>query len=177
MIDIIIGCMIGLIGTILIGRKRASTLLPHIMAKTLRSQEQFFLMLFSEWDSSVKHLIIHAQNKMHTNLTNLKIVYTTAIGEIPNNKRALELCWPSIFSIEQLGYLLDACLKHEKRPVLEDTVLSQYLLVFEMMARATELSSPLPKKYVPDIPGFSKVPKEISDLQNALQVNQKASLT
>ncbi|WP_249310546.1 FUSC family protein [Bacillus sp. FJAT-49736] len=174
--DIIIGCMIGLIGTIIIGRRRASTLLPHIMAKTIRSQEQFFLMLFSKWESSSESIIIHAQNKMHTNLTNLKIVYTTALGEIPINKTALEVRWPSIFSIEQLGYLLDACLKFEKRPILNDAVLSQYLLVFEMMAKAAELSKSLPNKDIPSIPGFAKIPKEISDLQNALQVNEKASL-
>jgi len=174
-IDIIIGCMIGLIGVIIIGRRRASTLLPHIMAKTIRSQEQFFMILFSEWRSSVKPLMIHAQNKMHTNLTNLKVVYTTALGEIPINKKALELRWPSIFSIEQLGYLLDACFKLDKRPVLNDKVLSQYLLVFEMMAKATELTEPLPKKNVPDIPGLAKIPKEIRDLQNALQLHEKAA--
>ncbi|PKR85437.1 FUSC family protein [Heyndrickxia camelliae] len=174
-IDIIIGCMIGLLGAIIIGRRRASMLLPHIMAKTIRSQEQFFMILFSEWRSSAKHLIVHAQNKMHTNLTNLKVVYTTALGELPNNKTTLEYQWPSIFSIEQLGYLLDACFKLEKRPILDDKVLSQYLLVFEMMAKSTELSRPLPKKDVPDIPGLAKVPKEIRDLQNALQINEKAS--
>jgi uncharacterized membrane protein YccC len=174
-IDIIIGCFIGLIGTLLIGRKHASSLLPHLMAKTIRSQEQLLLMLFSEHGSRVDFKENRERIKMHTNLINLKIVYTTAIGEIPSNKTALEILWPSIFSIEQLGYLLDACLKLDKRPILADEILSQFLLVFETMAKVAEQKQPLPKKGVPDIPGFSKIKKEINDLQDALQVSKRAT--
>ncbi|WP_158701548.1 hypothetical protein [Lentibacillus sp. Marseille-P4043] len=45
---------------------------------------------------------------MHSNLSDLRIVYTTALGEIPNNKKVLEFVWPVIFSVEQLGYLLES---------------------------------------------------------------------
>ena len=45
--------------------------------------------------------------KMRTNLNNLKTLHDTAAGEIPVNKQALEYYWPVIFSIEQLGYLLE----------------------------------------------------------------------
>ena len=52
---------------------------------------------------------------MQTNLTNLKIVYTTALGEIPRDKARLDLLYPAIRSIEQLGYLLDSSANYKNR--------------------------------------------------------------
>lgn len=170
--DVVVGSIIGLVGTLLVGSRQASGLLPHLMAKTIRSEQQFLFALFSE---QVNQDIVNYQQplergKMQTNLTNLKIVYTTALGEIPNNKKALELLWPAMFSIEQLGYLLESCSKHNNRSILPDESLSQLLLAFETMAIATEQKLPPSKKSIPEIIGFSKIAREINDLQDALQV-------
>ncbi len=40
--DILIGAVIGLIGVLLVGRRSASSRLPHLIAKTIRSQSQLF---------------------------------------------------------------------------------------------------------------------------------------
>ena len=52
--DILIGSAIGLIGALVIGRRSASSLLPHFIAKTIRSQGQFLLILFSEKNNSIE---------------------------------------------------------------------------------------------------------------------------
>lgn len=171
--DVIIGSIIGLIGTLLIGKGQASSLLPHIMAKTIRSEQQFLMMLFSEYHNSVELHNSVKRGKMATNLSNLHLVYTTALGEIPSNKPALELLRPAIFYIEQLGFLLDSSQKYLDRPLLSDESLSQLLLVFETMAIAAEQQRPLTIRYVPEIPGFSKIQKDVMDLQDALQAIAK----
>ncbi|MGG3450673.1 FUSC family protein [Domibacillus aminovorans] len=171
--DIFIGCVIGLIGTLLIGRRSASSLLPHFIAKTIRSEGQFLLMLFSEHNSRIDYEESRERSKMQTNLTNLKTVYNTASGELFSNKTVLESLWPVIFSIEQMGYLLDSSLKYDKRPVLSDESLAQLLYTFETMAMAAEQNQPHTEKNTPDIQGFSKIKKEIIDLQNALQISER----
>src|SRR5699024_9489666 len=105
--DILIGCAIGLIGTLLTSRRSASGRLPHLIAKTIRIEMQFLVMLFFEVTSEQDLTNSKEMRKMHSNLTNLRIIYTTALGEIPNNNQDLEYMWPGIFSIEQLGYLLE----------------------------------------------------------------------
>lgn len=170
--DVLIGCLIGVVGTFLVGRRTASHRLPHIMAKTIRSQMQFLQVLFSEQMSGNQVGNIPAQNKMHTNLNNLRIFYNTALGEIPTNKSYLERLWPAIFSLEQLGFHLDACLKHTKRSVLTDENLAQLLLIYETLANAIEQQHRVMIRKVPEILGFPKIQKEIADLQVALHYIQ-----
>lgn len=172
--DIIIGCSIGLIGTLLAGKRSASSRISHLMAKTIRSQMQFLQILFSEQSLGYNTDFRPAQSKMHINLNNLKLIYSTALGEIPSNKRALEHLWPVIFSIEQLGFLLDECLKNSERPILPDRSLAEFLLVFETMANAAEHKQVPITKGIPEIVGFPKIQKEISDLQEAFKVSEKS---
>ncbi len=172
-IDVVIGCAIGLVGTLLIGRRKASSLLPHLIAKTIRSQQQYLMTLFSEHRANLDLKQSLEQRKMQTNLSNLQIVYTTAIGEIPSNKRQLEYMWPVIFSIEQVGYLLESCLISARCPILSDATLSQLLLVFETMAKSAEQKAPLAKKEIPAIIDFPQLQRELSELQDALQVSTR----
>ena len=105
---------------------------------------------------------------MQTNLTNLKIVYTTALGEIPRDKARLDRLYPAIHSIEHLGFLLDSSAKYKDRPILSDSELSQMLLVFETMAKSAEQELEFPKKSIPTIRGFSKIQTEVQRLQDSL---------
>lgn len=166
--DTLIGCAIGLIGVLMVGRQSASSRLSHLIAKTIRSQSQLLFQLFSKQKSSSNFEGNSTRNKMRTNLMNLKTVYSTALGEIPINKKALEFLWPAIFSIEQLGYLLDSIIKDSKRPVLSDEKLAQLLFIFETIANAVEQLQIVTNKNVPEIEGFSKIQKEIIALQDAI---------
>lgn len=174
-IDVVTGVTIGLIGTLLVGSRQASNWLPHFMAKTIRSEQHLLYALFSEQEAG--HHGSMERSKLQTNVTNLKIVYTTALGEIPSNKHALERLWPAIFSIEQLAYLLESSMKYPNRPMLSDEIMSQFLLVFETMAKASEQERPPAKKYVPEIAGFSNITKELEDLQEALQAIGKVRIS
>lgn len=169
--DVLIGSLIGLIGTLLFSKRQASSLLPHLMAKTIRSEQQFLMMLFSEHRSNAELEESIEQRKMRINLINLTIVYATALGEMPSNKKALQKLSPAIFYIEQIGYLLESTQKYAYRPVLSDESLAQLLFVFETMAIAMEQERPLSKKkLIPEIQGFSQIQKDIHDLQDALQL-------
>ncbi|MDR7313882.1 hypothetical protein [Brevibacillus nitrificans] len=171
---VLLGCAIGLFGTLLIGRRQASALLPHYLAKTIRSQQQYLLTLFSEQKNHSDLRQSMERRKMQTNLSNLRIVYTTATGEIPSDKTKLEFLWPVIFSIEQIGYLLESCLKSAHCPILPDQTLSQLLLVFENMAKSAERQTSSAKKTIPPISGFPQLEREIREWQDALIMSTKA---
>ncbi|OCA90429.1 hypothetical protein A8F94_00620 [Bacillus sp. FJAT-27225] len=169
-IDILIGAALGLIGVMLIGRRSASSRLPHLIAKTIRSQAQLFFKLFSGEPSGSSLNESRKRSKMRTNLINLRTLYNTALGEIPRNRMILEYLSPAIFSMEQLGYLLESSSNESKRPILSDEILANFLLVFESMAKSAEEHEMITKMEVPEIEGFSKLQKEIKSLQEALQL-------
>ena len=96
----------------IVGRRSASSRLPHLITKTIRSQAQFLFILFSDQEIGFNARESKEINKMRTNLNNLKTLYDTATGEIPVNQKAVEYYWPVVFSIEHLGYLLENCSKN-----------------------------------------------------------------
>ncbi|WP_428909508.1 FUSC family protein [Niallia sp. Krafla_26] len=168
-IDIVIGSAIGLLGVYLVGRKSASSRIPHLLGKTLRSQAQFLVVLFSDQGEGFNARQSSERIKMRTNLTNLETLYTTASGEIPANREALDYYWPVLFSLRQLGYLLENCSKENNRPILSDEKLAQLLFTFESMANAATRSV-LPKQTaVPEIEGYPSIQKEIQFLQKELR--------
>ena len=167
-IDVIIGSMIGLIGVWLVGRKSASSRIPHLITKTIRSQAQLLLVLFSELGDGFSASKSEELKKMRINIMNLKTLYNTASGEIPVNREALDYYWTVIFSIEHLGFLLEDCSKMEKRPILSDTTLSQLLYACEMMANAANQKCSPSIKNIPDIEGFPSIQRELIHLQKAL---------
>ncbi|MDR7079259.1 putative membrane protein YccC [Neobacillus niacini] len=167
-IDVIIGSMIGLIGVWLVGRKSASSRIPHLITKTIRSQAQLLLVLFSELGDGFSASKSEELKKMRINIMNLKTMYNTASGEIPVNREALDYYWTVIFSIEHLGFLLEDCSKMEKRPILSDTTLSQLLYACEMMANAANQKCSPSIKNIPDIEGLPSVQRELIHLQKAL---------
>ncbi|WP_240035211.1 FUSC family protein [Neobacillus notoginsengisoli] len=168
--NIVIGSLIGLSGVLLFGRKAASSKLNHFLAKTIRSQGQYVVGLFSEDNKKMSFHESGERRKMHVNLVNLITIYTSALGERAVGKSKLESLWPAIFSIELLGYYLDSALKYEERPILSDQELAQLLYVFETMARAVEQNLPPVPRQIPELQKFSTIRNEIIRLQKALTI-------
>lgn len=174
-IDVIIGILIGLIGVWLIGRKSASSRLPHVITKTIRSQAQLLLVLFSDQGEGFQARDSRELKKMRTNIVNLETLYQTASGELPVDRKALDYYWPIIFSITQLGYLLEDCAKTKNRPFLSDKVLSQLLYACETMANATNFRQSPRIKNIPKIEEFPSIQKQIIILQKTLQKDQSTT--
>ncbi len=176
LIDVLVGIVIGLLGVWIVGRYSASSRLPHLITKTIRSQAQFLLVLFSDQGIGFNATKSEERMKMRTNLINLKTLHDTAAGELPVNQRALEYYWPVIFSIEQLGYLLENASKTTRRPILSNDTLAQLLYVCETMANATNRKQSPSIKNVPEIEEFSSIQNEIITLQKFLQMDERVSI-
>ena len=171
-IDVLIGSAIGLLGVWFVGRRSASSRLPHLVTKTIRSQGQLLLLLFSEHGARGNVEESKESKKMQINITNLQTLYKTAAGEIPVNQKTVDDYWPVLFSIERLGYLLGNCSKVEKRPILSEEKLAQLLYVCETMANAAGRQQSPSIKNVPEIELFPSIQNEIIRLQNSLQMDR-----
>lgn len=167
-IDIVIGSAIGLIGVYMVGRKSASSRIPHQLSKTLRSQGQFIMVLFSDQGEGFNPRRSRERLKMRTNVTNLQTLYNTASGEIPKNQKVLDYYWPVVYSVKHLGYLLEACSREKERPILSDEKLSTILFAFEIMANAAERRVPPRQIEIPEIVGYPSIQKEIKFLEKEL---------
>ncbi|MBB6444017.1 FUSC family protein [Bacillus benzoevorans] len=170
LIDILLGSAIGLIGVFLVGRRSASSRIPHLISKTIRSQAQFLLVLFSDQGPDFKTDGSREKMKMRTNLNNLKTLYDTAAGEIPKNRKALEYYWAVIFTLDHLAYLLDSCSEQKSRPILSDESLAQLLYSCESMANAADRKISPAVKTVPEIPGWPGIQQELKTLQKSLML-------
>jgi uncharacterized membrane protein YccC len=168
-IDVLFGSIIGLLGVWLVGRRTASSRLPHLISKTIRSQGQFLVSLFSDQGKGFNARDSRELNKMKTNIFNLKTLYNTALGEIPADRKTLDYYWTVVFSVEHLGFLLENCAKTGVRRFLSDEILAQLLYIYETMAIAADLKrSPIIRK-VPEIKEFPSIKNEILNLQKGLQ--------
>ncbi|WP_168193847.1 FUSC family protein [Lysinibacillus sp. SGAir0095] len=165
LIDVLIGVIIGLIGVWFVGRKSASSRLPHLVAKTIRSQEQVFYVLFSNQKIYQDYGRNIEFNKMETNIRNLKTVFDTATGEIPKDKKAIEHYWPIVNSLEELGFLFDKCARLNTRPILDDEIIAHYLLIFKSIAIAADRRNHVDQRSLPKIAGFPSIVDKIEDLQ------------
>src|SRR5699024_10070765 len=167
-IDVLLGSAIGLIGIWLIGRKSASSRLPHLVSKTIRSQAQLLVVLFSHQGKGFDAMKSEELKKMRTNITNLRLVYNTASGELPVDRKSLDYYWPVVFSMVHTGYLLEEYAKMPDRPSLSDETLAQLLYICEMMATAANLQRSPKIKDIPEIKGYPSIRKELNNLQHAL---------
>ncbi|MGE7665657.1 FUSC family protein [Ureibacillus composti] len=169
LIDVVIGIIIGLIGVWFVGKKSASSRLPHLVSKTIRSQAQVLFALFSGQERKIDLKNNTEINKMQTNIKNLKTVYDTATGEIPVDKKAIEYYWAIVYSVEQLGFLLEKYSNVKDRPVLSEKKISQFLFIFETMAIAANRQTRVTKKEIPEINELPSIQYVVEDLQKNFQ--------
>lgn len=168
--DILIGSAIGLIGTYIIGRNSASSRLPGLTSKLIRSQARVLVRLASNREGSSNDPTTWIKEKMNINLTNFKMAYRTALGEVPNDEEMLEILWPAVASLEHISYLLESVCIEKGFLEISDEDLAQLLLVLEAMATAVEQTQQVQPKKVPIIAGVHKICEEIDTLQNALSL-------
>lgn len=167
--DIIVGSAIGLIGTYIIGRKSASSRLPDLMAKLLRSHARVLVFLASNRNENDTSII---KEKMEIDFMNFKMAYNTALGEIPNNEEMLETMWPAFYSLEHISYLLAQYCIEEGHLNLSDEELAQLILIYQTMANDIEHKNAIQPRKITTINGISEFCEEINRLQEALSIKR-----
>ena len=170
MVDVVTGSLIGLVGVLILGSRSASSRIPYLMGRAIRSQSQFLAVLFTGQPSEDRGpMESREQRSMKTRLTNLTTVYATALGEFPRNEEELQRLLPVVWALEQFAYLLNAYSRSEDRPRLSDSELAYLLLWFEKMAQSADRQRSLPIPALPELEGTPKIRHELLGMQTALE--------
>jgi len=164
-----VGALIGLLGTYFLGQKSASSRLPVLMSKVIRSQGQVLAGLSYNNDN---YKLKWINEKMEMDLRNFDTAYKTALGETFNNKELIEKMWAALFSIEHLGYLIyRRCLKKESLN-LSNVNLEILLNALEGIAVSVEQKQIVEIKKVPIFKEAPSICREINRLQEAVFIEQ-----
>lgn len=169
-INIIIGSMIGLIGTYLIGRRSASSRLPELMAKTLHSQSKVIFYLSKRNDEKIINI---CKQRMEIDFNNFKLAYNTALGEIPNNEERLEMMWPAVFSLEHINYILCKYCSDKQKLNLSKNELEKLIFIYESMANNIEQGTNIEYEEIEYFDNNLILYKEIEMLQKSLIIEEK----
>lgn len=165
-INVIIGSAIGLIGTFIMGRHSASNRLKNMLLKLMNSQVLVIEELVSNKRDAKKLAVI--VEKMEINLTNLKLTYSTALGEIGSNRERVEEMSSFVYSLEYISYLLEQIYLLKGFLNSSSKEVSALLDIYGAMIAAIEDK----KQYQPrKLPILNEIPKlcyEVNILQEVI---------
>lgn len=169
-INVIIGSLIGLIGTYLINKKSASSRLPNLINKLLNSQTDFILKLIENKDNKLNNKIMNdLREKMVINFSNFKAAYITALGEINKDGNYVDNLWPIFISLENINYIIDYYyLKGDFIDISEDK-LNDLLITCERLNEKLRLNEFLKSKDLNNISEINNLYGKINFLENNLK--------
>lgn len=162
-LNIVLGSLIGLIGTYIMTRRSASNRLLDLLVTLIQSQFDLIIMLASNEEN-----LQSANEKMNLNLMNLKLAYNTALGEFPHNQEGLDNLWPAIYSLNQIAYLLNQRCEQKIYINISKEKLAQLLLVFEKIINAIKKQELVKPILIPHTEEMPILINEINNLQEAL---------
>ncbi|TDL98384.1 FUSC family protein [Macrococcus brunensis] len=160
--DTVIGVLIAVFGTLLLGRVTASARLPHMLAALLRQEAVAFHDLFTN-DHQAE--IRRRSFPLNQQVFNSRLTYTQASGELTADKEQVEAYYAVITLLEQISFTLNR-LKEQSPKSLDDHTLSVYMLTFANVAKQIEYQQSLDKVELPELPEADYLRGMLNELQN-----------
>lgn len=165
--NILIGSLIGVIGTYIISYKSASKRFNYLIAELLRSHARALVDLQY---NNVKDNVDIVKEKIYMDFTNLKSTYISALGEFSKSRKKLEMLWPAIFSLEHMSYLLSQYYKNSERLSLNEDQLAELVLIYIRMASDIEQQKEIKYRKINEIDKISDLCKELNIFQEAYRM-------
>lgn len=165
--NILIGSLIGVLGTYIISYKSASKRCNFLIAELLRSHARALVYLQY---NDVKDGISIVKEKIDMDFSNLKTTYISALGEFSKSRKKLEMLWPAIFALEHMNYLLLQYYEKSKQLSLDEKQLSELILIYVRMANDIEQQKPIKYSKVNEIDEISELCKELNVFQEAYTI-------
>lgn len=165
-INVIIGSAIGLVGTFIMGHHSASIRLKSMLLKLMKNQVLVLEELICN-KKDKKHLNAIIE-KMDINLTNLKLAYTTALGEIGGNRENVEELSSFVYSLEYISYLLEQnyLMRGNTESITKDA--TALLHIYRTMISSIERNEQYQPNKLPILHEIPKLCNEVNILQEIL---------
>jgi uncharacterized membrane protein YccC len=102
--DILLGCALGLIGTMLFGWRTSSKRVPVLLDDAIEREQRLLTALRTGQRQETEL----QRRSLRTSLINLRVMYDTAVNEMRRDWSQLELLWPALIRVQRLGFILIA---------------------------------------------------------------------
>lgn len=162
--NILIGSLIGVIGTYIISYKSASKRFNYLIAELLRSHAR--ALVYLQYNDVKDHINI-VKEKIDMDFSNLKTTYISALGEFSKSRKKLEMLWPAIFALEHMNYLILQYYDNNEKLSLDEKKLAELILIYVRMANDIEQQKQIKYSKVNEIEEISELCKELNMFQEA----------
>ncbi|EIX6320220.1 FUSC family protein [Staphylococcus pseudintermedius] len=166
--EILVGAnyALAIIGVMIIGRRLASKRLPEFMADVTRIEARIFHTLFSNVHYNVEYFRQREKLRLKINIENMQVMYRYAYGELLSNKKRTQYFYPAMFILEQMSFKLMQVMEIQKRMLISEEAMGQYLVVFENIAKLLEQGQ-RPEKVVtlPEMNHYAQLRRSLMQLQ------------
>lgn len=169
-VDIILGCAIGLVGTMLFGGRLSSKRLPVLLSDTIRREGSLVKAMLAGQGREAET----DRHKLRTSLLNLRVIYDAAVNEIGGNRSRVESLWPAVVAVQRLGFFLISLTDQQWRQHLSRESLGHLCGVFDTLAGAVEAGRPPQVEQRPILPEYPVISHELQEISQGLQVLQLA---
>ncbi|EOV8587005.1 FUSC family protein [Staphylococcus pseudintermedius] len=166
LLDTTVGVGLAIIGVMIIGRRLASKRLPEFMADVTRIEARIFHTLFSNVHYNVEYFRQREKLRLKINIENMQVMYRYAYGELLSNKKRTQYFYPAMFILEQMSFKLMQVMEIQKRMLISEETMGQYLVVFENIAKLLEQGQ-RPEKVVtlPEMNHYAQLRRSLMQLQ------------
>ncbi|APH66179.1 FUSC family protein [Bacillus sp. LR_5] len=160
LMDVAVGSVIGLLGTMLLWRRFSTKRLPELMRDVIRMEGLFMEKLLTGLKAD--------EHKLRVSLVRLRDAYDKALGEFPNTHA--DALWPAISGAQHLGYYLLSAQAHHRPPAPFSEEEMKQLRAFFEQAEQSALMKRMPADIqVPNVPYYPRISKELSALYSGLR--------
>lgn len=168
LVDIIIGSIVAIIGTMLFWRKASSSRLLTVFSETVQHEGKLLTAILNHECVQTKESI---GRKLQDELIQLRMVYDSSFAESITRNPKITVLWPAIGDCLHLGYMLLAA---SRKPSGKETAnLEERVKEYQQYFAALAKSIHDYKKPVMDIPGLQEYPSiyaDIMQMQRSLRV-------
>ncbi|GGB08700.1 FUSC family protein [Macrococcus hajekii] len=159
--DVMLGVVIAVIGTLILGRVTASSRLPGMLAALVRQEAVAFHDLFTMTDDAY---LKERSFPLNQQIFNSRLTYTQASGELSADQNKIAAYYPVITLLEQISFTLNR-LKEEPLEPLDQEILSDYMLAFSHIAKQIEYQQSLDIIELPSLPQADYLRGMLDELQ------------
>ncbi|GMA61713.1 FUSC family protein [Alicyclobacillus fastidiosus] len=162
--DTMVGCALGLLASLLLWRRASSSRVRPVIAQVIYAVDDVLRSCARPGVKPPREVSLSRRAALQAALINLRLVYDSAINELPNNGIALESLWPVVVSTQRLGYLALAMTGvRGERPQVSDAERA----TLAHLVRSAETGRP-PIQNVPSSAAQTAFGEEIASLRDGL---------
>ncbi|SFS52331.1 FUSC family protein [Paenibacillus sp. 453mf] len=172
-VDIIIGSIIAIVGSLLLWRTRASRKLPETLSNAVQKEGEMLLAILNADPVHDKQV---QEQDLRNALIQLRLVYDDAFAESIKKSSQIAVLWPAVADCLHLGYVLLAAANKYESEAISDEDRLEFRRYFAMLAQSIKDKKEPAEMNIPWLSKFPAIYEDIEQLHYSLHIGEKATV-